>query len=68
VGFLYIENYSLMCIERSRNLMELYNSFSIVNFIVGCCLLNSVKVSFMFVFLWSCIKRMSSTYLNYPII
>jgi hypothetical protein len=37
------------CIERSRKLMELCNSFSVVNFTVGCSL-NSVKVSSMYVF------------------
>jgi hypothetical protein len=41
------------CIERTRKLMELCNSFSTVNFVVDCCLLNSVNVLSMFVFLWS---------------
>jgi hypothetical protein len=65
---LQIRNFSLRFIERLRKLMELCNSFTTANFIVVCCLLNSFKVSSMFVFIWSRIKRMSSTYLKYPII
>jgi hypothetical protein len=56
VGFLYISNsnsFSLRCIVRSRELMQLCDSFSIVNFMVGCCSLNSVSVWSMFVFPWS---------------
>jgi hypothetical protein len=56
VGFLYIENSnssSLQCIVRSRKLVEPCSSFSIVNFIVGCSLLNSFKVCSMFVLVWS---------------
>jgi hypothetical protein len=43
VGFLYIANSSFVlfrCIVRSRELMELCCSFSIVNFILVFCLLN----------------------------
>jgi hypothetical protein len=46
-------------------IMELCNSFSVVNFIMGFCLLDSVKVSFRYVFLWS---TMPSAYLKYPVI
>jgi hypothetical protein len=52
VGFLYIANSSFVlfrCIVTSRKLMELCCSFSIVNFILGLCLLNSVSVSSKFV-------------------
>jgi hypothetical protein len=50
---LYIGNSSfvfLRCIVRFRKLMELSCSFSMVNFILVCWLLNSVKVSSIFVF------------------
>jgi hypothetical protein len=33
-------------------------SFSIVNFMVGCCLLNSAGISSMFVLFWLYIRRM----------
>jgi hypothetical protein len=42
-------------------------SFSVVNFMVGC-LLNSVSISSMFVLFWLYIRKISSTYLKYPII
>jgi hypothetical protein len=54
VGFLYILNSSFVlfqCIVRSMKLMELYCSFFIVNFILVVCLLNSIRVSYMFFFL-----------------
>jgi hypothetical protein len=54
VCFLYFANFSfifLRYIVRSRKLMELCCPFSMVNFILACYLLNSVKVSSMFVFL-----------------
>lgn len=47
---------SLRCIERSRKLMEFCVSFRILNFIVGCCLLNSTKVSSMFAFFFGRLK------------
>jgi hypothetical protein len=52
VGFLYIANSSLflLCIKRLIKLMELCDSFSIANFIAGCCEINSVKESCMFFF------------------
>jgi hypothetical protein len=52
VGFLYITNTDfvlLPCNARFRKLMELC-SFSIANFILVLCLLNSAKVSSIFVF------------------
>jgi hypothetical protein len=52
VGFLYMVNlisFSLSFIETLRKLMKLCNSFSIVTFIVGYCLLNSANLSSMFV-------------------
>jgi hypothetical protein len=54
VCFLYIVNYSfvfLRYIVRSRKLKEFCIPFSMANFMLACCLLNSVKVSPMFVFL-----------------
>jgi hypothetical protein len=71
VGFLYIVYSSFSCfrcIVRSRKFMDLCVSFHIVNFMVGCCLLNSASISSMFVLFWLYIRRMSSTYLKYPII
>jgi hypothetical protein len=56
MGFLYISNsnsFSLRCIVKSRKLMELCDSFSIVNFMVGCCSLKSASVWPKFVFAWS---------------
>jgi hypothetical protein len=49
VGFLYIENsnfFSSRCILRSRKLIDSCSSFSIVNFVVACSLLNLNKVLF----------------------
>jgi hypothetical protein len=48
--------------------MEFCCSFSMVNFILVVCLLNSVSVSSMFVLFGLYIIRISSTYLKYPII
>jgi multisubunit Na+/H+ antiporter MnhE subunit len=55
VCFLYIANSSfvfLWCIVRSRKLMELCCSFSMVNFILVCHLLNLAKVLSMYVLFW----------------
>jgi hypothetical protein len=52
IGFLYIWTSIFVffrCIVRSRKFMALLWSFSIVNFILVCCLLQSVIVSSMFV-------------------
>jgi hypothetical protein len=46
----------------------LFISSSMVNFILICCLPNSVKVYSMFIFFWSQIVRMPSTCLQHPII
>jgi hypothetical protein len=55
VCFLYIANSSfvfLRCIVRFRKSVKLCCSSSMVNFTLVCCLLNSAKVSSMFVFFW----------------
>jgi hypothetical protein len=55
VCFLSIANSSfvfLRCIVRSRVLTDLCFSFSITNLMLVDCLLNSVKLSSMFVFHW----------------
>jgi hypothetical protein len=51
IGFLCIadSNFVLQCIVRSRKLMELCCSFSMVNFILVLCLLNCDNVSSLFV-------------------
>jgi hypothetical protein len=49
VDFLYIENcdpLSLQCIVRSKKLMDSCTSFSIVNFMDGCSLLNLLSVCY----------------------
>jgi hypothetical protein len=49
VGVLYIENcdpLSLYCIVRSKKLMESCTSFSVVNFMDGCSLLNLLSVCY----------------------
>jgi hypothetical protein len=56
MGFLCVVNliYFLMwCTERSINLIELCNSFSVANLIVGCVSLYSANVLSTFVCLWS---------------
>jgi hypothetical protein len=55
VCFLYIANSSFVFLRhvlRSIKSMELCFSFSMVNFILVCCLLNSAKVSSIIVFFW----------------
>jgi hypothetical protein len=71
VGFRYIEYCKFMsfqCILVSRKLMDSSCSFSIVNFMVCCSLLNALSVWSMFVLFWSYIINISSTYLKYAII
>jgi hypothetical protein len=71
VGFLYIPNSSFVFFGHvlldPKKFMNLY-FFSIVNFILAVCLLNSVSVSSMFVLFCLYIMSMSSTDLKYPII
>jgi hypothetical protein len=63
VGFLYIEDLkfmSLRCIVRSKKLTDSCSSFSIVNFIDGCSLLNLLSVcSVCFVLFIYCIINLS---------
>jgi hypothetical protein len=56
--YIWLSGFAVCCFrcgvfERSSKLTEFCNSFSILNFVVGCCLLNSVKVFSTYVFLWS---------------
>jgi hypothetical protein len=48
--------FSLWCIQRLRKLMELCNSFPIINFIVSCCSLNSTNLH-LFLFLSHILKE-----------
>jgi hypothetical protein len=55
VCFLDIVNSSFVFVQwivKSRKLIRVIYFVSMVNFILGCCLMNSIKVLSVFVFFW----------------